>query len=113
MKTIDHKEFVDTRTLKTYDEIDGLKVIEELLLTKGEAIAGATRCVLLKHLEEMALVVYNLKSSATNKLYVGMRLDKFYLRNGMVTSSGKIKVPADIYDRVKEINDSYRTKAAL
>ncbi len=110
MKPINKKDFVETDLIKCYEEIDGLFVIEELLLYKGVDIAGANKTVLLKHLDDMALVSYNLKVNATNRLYVGLQLDKFYHRAGLVCDSGKIKVPKDIYDRVKELNDSYKTK---
>lgn len=109
MKTVNEKDFVNKNDLKTYDEIDGLKVIEELLLFKGVEIAGAVKVVHKKHLDDMALVVYNLKVNATNRLYVGMQLDKFYHRAGLVCDSGRVKVPTDIYNRVKELNDSYKT----
>jgi hypothetical protein len=107
-KLTNPQDFVDKETIKAYEEIDGFKVIEELLLNKGVEIAGSTKTVCMKHLERMALITYNFKLNATNKLYVGMKLDKFYLRNCLTTTSGKIKVPNDIYDRVKKLNDSYK-----
>jgi hypothetical protein len=111
MKRIDEKNFVDKETLKTYSEINGLEVIEELLLFKGVQIAGANRIVHKKYLDDMALVHYNLKVNATNRLYVGVQLDKYYHRAGLVCDSGRVKVPKDIYERVKELNDKYKTEA--
>jgi hypothetical protein len=109
MKKIDRKNFVAEEDIEAYEQIDGLKVIEELLLFKGVEIATATKTVSQKYLDDMALVTYGLKVNATNKLYVGMILDKYYHRAGLVTARGSIKVPDDIYNRVKELNDSYKT----
>jgi hypothetical protein len=39
-----------------------------------------------------------------------MHLDKFYHRAGLTCDSGRVKVPLDIYNRVKELNDSFKTK---
>ena len=110
MKPINKNDFVPKEQIKTYEEIDGLEVIEELLLYKGTDIAASTKTVSQKHLDDMALVHYNLKVNATNRLYVGLILDKYYHRSGLVTSRGTIKVPDDIYNRVKELNDSFKTK---
>jgi hypothetical protein len=108
MKVIDKNNFVSEDQLKAYSQIDGLKVIEDLLLYKGVEIAGPNKIINAKLLDDMALVTYGLKVNATNKLYVGMQLDKFYKRAGLVCDSGRIKVPADIYNRCKEINDTYK-----
>jgi hypothetical protein len=105
---LDKNNFVTPEQLKAYEEIDGLKVIEELLLYKGIEVAGANKTVSAKLLDEMALVTYGLKVNSTNKLYVGMNLDKFYKRAGLTCDSGKIKVPTDIYNRVKELNDKFK-----
>jgi len=110
MKSIKTNDFVEADILKTYEEINGLDVIEELLLFKGIEIAGAVRVVHKKYLDDMAIVLYNLKVNATNRLYVGTQLDKFYHRAGLVCDSGRVKVPKDIYDKVKALNDSYKTK---
>jgi len=110
MKNIDAKNFVEKDLIKCYEEIDGLLVIEELLLYKGVEIAGGTKVVHQKYLDDMALVTYNLKVNATNRLYVGLILDKFYHRAGLVCDSGRIKVPVDIYNKVKTLNDTYKTK---
>lgn len=110
MKPVNKNDLVDSETIKLYSEIDGLKVIEEALLFKGEQIAGEKMCVSDKLLIDTALVTYGLKSNATNKLYVGLHLDRIYRRLGLSIGTGKVKVPKPIYDRVKELNDSYRTK---
>lgn len=107
-KKIDAKNFVEKNLLNVYQEVDGFYVIENLLLFKGCDIAGATKCVYKKHLDQIALLVYNLKSNPTNKLYVGLVLDRFYLENDLVTSSGKIRVPTSIYEKVKAINNQYK-----
>ena len=109
-KTIANSNFVPATEIKKYQDINGLEVIEELLLFKGVEIAGASKIVNKKYLDDMALVHYNLKVNATNRLYVGVHLDRFYLRHGLVCDSGKIRVPVDIYNRVKQLNDSYKTE---
>lgn len=108
-KIVNTKDFVPADIIKTYQQINGHDVIEELLLFKGVEVAGAARVVHKKYLEETALVLYGLKVNATNKLYVGLHLDKYYRRAGLVCDSGRIKVPSDIYDKVKKLNDSYKT----
>ena len=110
-KKIDNNDFVERKNIKTYQDIDGFDVIEELLLFKGIEIAGTTKSVNKKFLDDIALVIYDLKDNATNRLHIGMLLDRFYMRNDLVCSSGKIRVPSKIYDRVKTLNDSYKTKA--
>lgn len=105
---VDKNNFVTPEQIKAYEQIDGLKVIEDLLLFKGIEVAGINKVVSAKLLDDMALVSYGLKVNATNKLYVGMNLDKYYRRAGLVCDSGKVKVPVDIYNRVKELNDSYK-----
>lgn len=107
---IDKNNFITPDQIKTYEQIDGLKVIEDLLLFKGVEIAGANKTVSAKLLDDMALVSYGLKVNATNKLYIGLNLDKFFRRAGLVCDSGKIKVPIDIYNRVKELNEGYKQK---
>lgn len=109
MKPINDADRVDQQLIKTYSEINGLDVIEELLLFKGIEIAGANRVVHKKYLDDTALALYNLKVNATNRLYVGLHLDRFYLRSGLICDSGRIRVPNEIYNRVKKLNDSYKT----
>ena len=106
---IKNKNFVNPDTIKTYSEIDGLRVIEECLLFKGTDYVRVRMSIPIKHLEDTALVVYGLSVTATNKLYVGMHLDKFYKRNGMVATAGNIKIPVDIFKRVDELHKSYQT----
>ena len=104
-------DFVGQDLIKNYQQIDGFVVIKELLLHKGVGIVNTSKTVSLKDLEYMALVVYGLKSNKTNCLYVGLHLDKFYLRNDLIAlQNGRIKVPLDIFDEVKRINDKYRLK---
>ncbi len=108
MKYIQDKDKVEIEYIKTYEQIDGLQVIEDLLLFKGVGIVDAKKTVSQKMLDDMALITYNLKVNQTNRLYVGMYLDKFYHRAGLICDSRRIKVPADIYDKVKEVNDRYK-----
>jgi hypothetical protein len=109
MKTVDSKNIVDRETLKVYDDIDGLKVIEDYLLFKGTS--KKENGIHLSDLEKMALITYGLKVNATNKLYVGWHLDKFYKRNGLFRQGMKVvDIPADIYDRVDAIHKQYRTE---
>lgn len=93
--------------LKVYEDIDGFEVIKELLFHKGESVCRDLR-VDKKLLDQMALIVYGLKSNPTNKLYVGFALDRFYRRHDLVTPNGSVKVPVSIYDEVKKINNQYR-----
>ena len=51
---IDKNNFVTADQLKAYEEIDGLKVIEDLLLFKGVEVAGANKTVSSKLLDDMA-----------------------------------------------------------
>lgn len=109
MVKIDSKNRLSISEIESYNEIDGFKVIEELLLHKGVEVAGATKSIKNdKLLLDMALVVYGLKSNSNNKLYVGLQLDKFFLKNDLRTWSGSVKVPTEIYERVKNINDKYK-----
>ena len=110
---IQANEFVKQELIKTYQEIDGVQVIEDLLLFKGVEICserGLGHVVSLKQLERMALVTYGLRHSKTTTLYVGMHLDKFYRRADLIHKIGEIIVPKEVYDRVKKLNDSYKTK---
>lgn len=109
MKLIEDKNKVSSELIKIYEEIDGLLVIEELLLHKGENFAKDLR-LQRKHIDQMALIVYGLKSNETNKLYVGYSLDRFFRNKDLVTPNGMIKVPVDIYDKVEKINNQYRKK---
>lgn len=107
-RLIADKDKIDTQTINKYDEIDGLHVIEEFLLTKGEE--NYQNIIPLKELESMALVCYGLKVNATNKLNVGIRLDKYFLRQGMMSTkrTSSVITPKDIWERVKGVNDQFR-----
>lgn len=93
------------------EDIDGFKVVEEFLLTKGEDIVHDMK-IPFKPLIEFGLIVYSLKANATNKLAMKFDLEKFFMRKCSSTLSGTetkmVKVPQDIYDRVKKVNDQYR-----
>lgn len=109
---------VEPEILRTYEEMDGLKVIEELLLFKGEEICmrhKGQRMVSMDDLEKMAHITYGLKVNASNKLYVGMHLFKYYKRADLLPYDrtglrSYIIVPEDIFERVKELNDQFRKK---
>lgn len=107
LRSISDRDRVNKETLDVYENIDGFEVIKELLLHKGEDICKDMR-VNIKYLEQMALIVYGLKVNPTNKLYVGYALDRFYRRKDLVTPGGRIKVPVQIFDEVKALNDKYR-----
>ena len=108
MKTT-QKDFVDKETLKTYEEIDALKIIEQYLLFKGTDYVAKSMEVHISHLEEMAHIHYGLKVNATNKMYIGFFLEKYFLHNFMI--QGKyVKIPKDIFDRVSLIHKHYKDK---
>lgn len=104
---ISDKNRASKELLKVYEDIDGFEVIKELLFHKGESVCRDLR-VDKKLLDQMALIVYGLKSNPTNKLYIGFALDRFYRRHDLVTPNGSIKVPVSIYDEVEKINNQYR-----
>lgn len=95
------------------EEVNGYKVIEEFLLTKGEEIVSAKMTIPFKPLIDFGLIVYGMKVNATNRLAMKFDLEKFFMRNcaGELygTETKSVKVPQDVYDRVKSINNQYRT----
>lgn len=113
MKTILNQNKVDITTIEKYDEINGHDVIRETLLFKGCELCSNIASVWYiqkKHLEETALYLYGLKVNATNKLYVGYVLDRYWRRNDLQSfdRKGYVIVPEDIYNECKKINDSYK-----
>lgn len=113
MKTILNQNKVDITTIEKYDEINGHDVIRETLLFKGCELCSNIASVWYiqkKHLEETALYLYGLKVNATNKLYVGYVLDRYWRRNDLqfFDRKGYVIVPEDIYNECKKINDSYK-----
>lgn len=114
-KAIEDKNKVSEDRIRLYQEIDGLKVIEDLLLFKGVQVCherGLGYAVSRKHLDDMALVSYGLTVNSTNKLYVTFHLDKFYRRADLVDEkhTTEVIVPKYIYEGVKTLNDRYKTK---
>ena len=89
-KKINTNNFVEKQLIETYQSINGLDVIEEFLLFKGVDFVGEAKTISRKFLDDMALVHYNLKVNATNRLYVGMHLDRFYQRECLVCNSGRV-----------------------
>lgn len=100
-RSITEKDRVSADDAKFYSEIDGLVVIEELLRFKGLEVIDKNKTVALKSLEDVAHIHYRLKRGATNKLYVGYFLDRFYRRNGLKVSSERVTVPDAIAEKVK------------
>ncbi len=94
--------------------VDGYRVIEEFLLTKGEQIVSKEMKIPFKPLIDFGIIVYQMKANATNKLAMKFDLEKFFMRKCSGEISGTetkyVKVPQEIYDKVKGINDQYRTK---
>lgn len=94
------------------EEIDGFKVIEEFLLTKGEHIVSQEMKIPFKPLIDFAIILYGLKANETNKLAMKFDLERFFMRKcaGYIsgTDTKHVKVPQDIFDRVKSTNDKYR-----
>ena len=93
-------------------QIDGLHVIEEYLLTKGEHVVRKDMTLLFKPLIDFGIILYGMKANATNKLAMKFDLEKYFMRNCLAEFDGHyldyVKVPQDLYDRVKKINDQYR-----
>lgn len=106
-RKIKSTDFVDKEQIKVYQEIDGLRVIEELLLFRGLGVIRDDKSITRGHLDDMALILYGLKENTTNKLYIGLHLDRFYLRHGLKSERNGIKVPIDIYNKVKGLNEKY------
>lgn len=94
------------------NEIDGYYVVEEFLLTKGESVVSAERQIPFKPLIDFALIIYNKKANATNRLAMKFDLERFFMRRCagelVGTDIKYVKVPDSIYDKVKEINDAFR-----
>lgn len=113
MKTILNQNKVDITTIEKYDEINGHDVIRETLLFKGCEICHDTLYLHLikkKYLEDTAFYLYGLKVNATNRLYIGYTLDRYWRRNDLLPPdvNGYVVVPNDIYNECKKINDSYK-----
>lgn len=111
-KKIENKDRVSKETIQVYQQINIFDVIRETLLCKGVEICTSERLVAKKYLEDSALYLYELKANSTNKLHVGMTIDRLCQRNNLCTdrSDKWVRVPNDIYNEVKEINDSYKNR---
>jgi hypothetical protein len=94
------------------ETVDGYHVIEEFLLTKGEDIVSKKMEIPFKPLIDFGLICYSKKANATNRLAMKFDLEKFFMRNGCGLIKGwettSVKVPQEIFDRVKLVNDQYR-----
>ena len=107
-RSISDADRISPNDAQFYSEIDGLRVIEELLYFKGMDVIDRENTVSLKMLEDVAHIHYRLKRGATNKLYVGYFLDRYYRRHGLKTSRERVAVPQDIADKVREEEARYR-----
>lgn len=98
--------------MKEESKIDGFKVIEEFILTKGESIVSKDMKIPFRPLIDFGLIVYGMKVNATNKMSMKFDLERFFMRRCLGELSGfetkYVKVPQDIFDRVKSINDQFR-----
>lgn len=115
MRTIENKDRVDKNTIEKYDQINGHDVIRETLLFKGCEICyeiASVRYLQKKYLEDTAFYLYGLKVNATNRLYIGYVLDRYWRRNDLqpFDMKGYVIVPEDIYNECKRINESYKNK---
>lgn len=110
-RKVDDRNKVSKELLECYEDIDIFDVIRETLLCKGEGVVFDGK-IHKKLLEDFALYLYGLKAGTTNKLYVGMTLDKQIIRNDLADqkSDKYVKVPKEIYDEVKSINDKFRRR---
>ena len=111
-KRIENKDRVSKETIQVYQQINIYDVIKETLLCKGVEICTGDRLVAKKYLEDSALYLYELKANSTNRLHVGLTIDRLCQRNGLCSEKGDkwVIVPRDIYCEVKEINDSYKKR---
>lgn len=112
MKKVETKNRVDKETLQKYDDINIFDAIRETLLCKGEFVCSKDMFIPKSLIEDSVLYLYDLKSNPTNRLYVGMIIDRQCLQNDLCREKNSkfVKVPKGIYDEVKAINDSYRNK---
>lgn len=101
--------------MKEKEQVDGFKVVEEFLLTKGEDILGGDHKNFLyfKPLIDFGLIVYGQKINSTNRAAMKFDLEKFFIRAAVATKQNNydiayITVPKDIIERVKIENDKYR-----
>ena len=108
-KIIKNSDIVEKETIKLYSEIDPLFVLEELMLNKGEQVVNEKMLVDRKLVDYMSIISYGLKFVKTNELYVGMHLDKYFQQNDMIVGN-KIKVPRELYEKCKAINESFRNR---
>ena len=81
-KKIENKDRVSKETIQVYQQINIYDVIKETLLCKGVEICTGDRLVAKKYLEDSALYLYELKANSTNRLHVGLTIDRLCQRNG-------------------------------
>lgn len=108
---IENKDRVDEQTLNMYSEINAKDVILEYLLLRGEDACinkNGERLLFLDDLLDMALIVYRLKFSQTNKRYVSYWLSINSKRQGIRYDEKRVFVPEEIYNEAKRRNDEFR-----
>lgn len=105
---ITSQSFVPEKLISTYSQIDALRVIKELLKFKGSEIVSASKQVRFKALEDVALIVYGLKSNSTNRLFVGHHLSKAYRKAGLLEGRDLVTVPNDILSDAMEEEITFR-----
>lgn len=113
-RKIENKDRVSKETIQVYQQINIFDVVRETLLCKGVEICTSDRLIAKKYLEDSALYLYELKANSTNKLHVGLTIDRLCQQNGLCSEKGDkwVKVPENIYDAVKEINDRYKQRCS-
>jgi hypothetical protein len=115
METINKPEMENTNTPTSVksDNVNGWHVVEEFLLTKGEGIVSKDMKIPFKPLIDFGIIIYGKKANATNRLAMKFDLERFFMRNGFAVMSGTetqfIRVTKEIFERVKSVNDQYRT----
>lgn len=109
-RKVEDKDRVNKETIQVYQQIDIMAVIRETLLCKGVEICTRDRVISKRLLEDSALYLYELKANSTNRLYVGLTIDRLCQMNDLCTGKDDkwVKVPDAIYSEVKEINDKYK-----
>lgn len=112
MRRIDDKNRVDASILEAYENINLLDVIRETLLCKGVGVVNSDRYIYKKLLEDSALYLYDLKANATNRLFVGLTIDRLCQVHGLSheKSDKLVMVPVDIYNEINEINNRYKRR---
>lgn len=100
---------IDENTLKCYEDIDALSVIEQYLLFKGERQYKESMRVGVNCLIEVGLLHYSLKYNATNKRAMKWYIIRHLQRINMLDKNEQAIIPKEVFDKVEEINNRFRT----